>query len=453
MFFKKENELDFVCQSCGNCCKHFNINLTHLDIERILKNRPDLDHNFFISFSPSEKGDTESFISTYGKRQIILKKKKDKNECVFLENNRCSIHEFKPRVCKVWPFSLEENNRITWIDEHRSFIKKQCMHTMEKGANNPEEILQLLKQHYKERNIYAKLTKKWNDSKKELLNNNEMFIDIYDKDFLDFILNEMDIKKVVEEEVVREESFLGNIINTLVSDRRIEAITETKVDISYSSDRNSDIYLNIYIQDNAIESFCNKSNLYKINENLKSDLFVYDSKNNILVFYVQEKFLNLYIKSFHELKKSLNYDTKIIYNAYSLEANLKSLYNQTREELLAIYELFWLKVLKLIKYIENNNFIDAKFLLNSIVNNEISSLIFWLNQKVFMLDDIVLLENKPKDLFEFIKNFDNNKSIEDLKNSTINLIEIFYETWKITGLNSNKELEEKVRKAISFYDS
>ncbi|GIW22761.1 MAG: hypothetical protein KatS3mg068_1768 [Candidatus Sericytochromatia bacterium] len=124
--FKKENVLNFLCQSSGNCCRFFSVNITHLDIKRILENRPDLKAIDFVDFKIStDKNDNESFISTSGKKELVLKKKsKDSQECIFLENNKCSIHSFKPLVCKVWPFSLEKGE-ITWIKDHIYFIKKR----------------------------------------------------------------------------------------------------------------------------------------------------------------------------------------------------------------------------------------------------------------------------------------------------------------------------------------
>lgn len=448
MFVKKENELDFACQSCGNCCKNFNINLTHLDIERILLNRPDLNTDYFVGFSASDKDDNESFISTYGKRQIILKKKKNLNECVFLQNNICSIHEFKPRVCKVWPFSLEPGNKISWIKEHRSFIKKSCKHTSIPGANDPDEILTLLKQHYKERKIYSKLTNKWNESKKMLINSEEMFIDIYDDDFLNFILEEMNIRTETESEIIEEESELTKIINTLIKDQRICAITQSSIDDIYTNDRNCDYSFNVYIQDNALISFSNKTNLDSLNTGLGSDLYIYDEANNKISFSINNNFLDLKIKTFLDLKKDLNHDTKIIYNSYNIDLNLKTLYDQTKEELLKVYDIFWFKILKVIKYIEKDNLLDAKFLFNSIVNIEFSSLIFWLNQSKFTLSDINTLEYKNKELKDLFISFDSNNSINELKISLTKVVEIFYSMWKITGLANNSLLESKIKEKL-----
>lgn len=448
MFLKKENELDFTCQSCGNCCRHFNINLTHLDIERILENRPDLTTDDFIKFAPSDKGDNESFISTYGKRQIILKKKKEKNECVFLENNICSIHNFKPRVCKVWPFSLEAGNKISWIKEHKGFIKKSCKHTSIPGANDPDEILSLLKQHYKERKLFSKLTNKWNDLKKELLNNDEMFIDIYDNDFLDFILKEMNIRVQSEDEINSEEDILVKIINVLIRDRRINAITHSNINDIYSNDRNNDLNFSIYLKESGVASFFSYESLNDLKLNLEADIYIHDDRNNKILFLIDDNFLDLEIKLFSDLKNPLDCDTKVIYNPYGLELNIKSLYDQTKEELLKNYNLFWIKVLKIISYMEKGNILDAKFLFNSVVNIELSSLVFWLNKSKFTLNDINTLDYKNKDLKDFMINFDSNKTIIDLKASVIKIMDIFDEIWRLTGLEVNQDLEIKVREKI-----
>lgn len=445
MFLKKENELDFACQTCGNCCRSFNINLTHLDIERILENRPDLTVNDIVSFSPSEKDDPESFISTYGKRQITLKKQTGKDECIFLENNICSIHAFKPRVCKVWPFSLEKGDKITWIKEHRSFIKKLCKHISVPGANDPEELIALLKQHYRERKLFSKIVTKWNNEKKELLDQNEMFLDIYDEDFLNFILKEMNIREISEEELNKEDEILSKIINTLIKDRKVSAITESQLETMASDDRNPDLVLNVYIQEAAFSSFFNKNNLESLKTNLEAELYIHDKKSDKISFFLNDIFLDLQIKPFLELKNTLNYDTKIIYNPYSIEISVNELYDQTRQELIETYNLFWFKILKLIKYIEKDNFIDAKFLYNSIVNKEFSAVIYWLNQKKFVLDDIPLLNYKPDNLSDFMKDFGNIQNISELKVSTERLINLFNASWQITGLETNSRIEDKVK--------
>ncbi len=388
MFLKKENELDFSCQSCGNCCRYFSINLTHLDVERVLENRPDLKATDFVSFESSEeKDELESFISTYGKRQIILKKKPNTKECIFLEDNKCSIHSFKPIVCKVWPFSLEKGN-ITWIKEHRSFIKKLCKHTVIKGANNSDELIPLIKKHYKERKIFTRLVQIWNEEKKKELNDDEIFSNILDEDFLNFILKEINIRKQVETETGNEEDFLAKILSGLIGDRRVEAITETQSKNIYSNSRHPDICFNIYLQENIIESFLKDENLKKLQEKFEADFFVlYNNSSNCrsLSFYIKGKFLYLYLYPSFELSKLLPYDTRTLYNPYGIELKTLSLEEQMAQELEDIYKKFWFKILEALNYIMGQNYLDAKFLLNSTVNQELSVLIYWINQKNFTL--------------------------------------------------------------------
>lgn len=208
MFFKKENELDFACQSSANCCRFFNVNITHLDIKKILDNREDLNPNDFLYFTQSDpkEDESESFISTYGKRNISLKKKSNSQDCVFLDaNNMCSIHEFKPIVCKAFPFSLEKG-KISWINEHRGFIKKVCKYASIKATNDPDSLKELLKLHAKECKRYAQLVKIWNDEKQKELNDEELFLNILDEDFLNYILKELNYQKQAEIEINSEEN-------------------------------------------------------------------------------------------------------------------------------------------------------------------------------------------------------------------------------------------------------
>jgi Fe-S-cluster containining protein len=442
MFLKKENELDFSCQSCGNCCRYFSINLTHLDIERITENRPDLKATDFVAFETSdEKDDHESFISTYGKRQIILKKKPNSKECVFLENNKCSIHAFKPRVCKVWPFSLDKGN-ITWIKEHKSFIKKLCKHTSVTGANNPDELIPLIKMHYKERKIFSKIVQKWNDEKKKEIKGDEIFSNILDEDFLNFILKEINIRKQAEVDTANEEDFLSKILTGLISERMIEVITETQSGNIYANSRHPDITLNIYIQENNIEAFFNEENLKKLQEKFESDFFVsynnsYSSKR--ISFYIKGKFFYLYLYSYLDIYKPQPFDTRVLYNPYAIDIKIQPFQEQMNQELVDIYKKFWFKIIEAQNYIREQNYLDGKFLLNSAVNQELSSLIYWLNKKNFTLLDIPFLNNKTEDIKEFLIDFSNYKSEENsLVGFIKSLVDIFNKNWKLTNITVNE---------------
>jgi Fe-S-cluster containining protein len=448
MFLKKENELDFACQSCGNCCRYFNINLTHLDIERILENRPDLKASDFVTFTNEDvKEDLESFISTSGKRQLTLKKKADGKECIFLVNNMCSVHEFKPRVCKVWPFSLEKGN-ITWIKEHRGFIKKLCKHTVVKGANDPEELIPLIKQHYKERKLFSKMVQKWNEEKKKELKEGEIFSDILDEHFLNFILKEINIRKQVEKETENEEKILTAIMAGLIRDRKIEAITETQSANIYSVDRHPDISFNLFIQENNMEAFLNKDNLKNLQESLGANFYKLSNTpyNEInCSFYIDGTTLILYLFHFSDLQKPLPFDTRVLYNPYSIPVTRIPIDEQMQSEMEGIYRNFWFKMLESLKYVKSHNFLDSWFVLNSAVNKELCALIFWLNQKNFTLLDMPFLNNRTDDLDEFLTTCSEYKpDMEAQVNFIKSLADIFKRNWQLGSVSVSEPFIEKV---------
>lgn len=461
MFLNKENKLDFACQSCGNCCKFFNINITHLDIQRILENRPDLKAEDIVSFSISEKGDPESFISTYGKRQIDLKKKKDKDECVFLENNVCSIHPFKPIVCRVWPFSLEKNDKIDWIKEHKSFIKNKCAHTSIKGANDPEQLLALLKQHDHERRLFEKVVKKWNSEKKSLLSGDDVFSEIYDQDFLAYLLKELgllktndqseDIQELVpDNDIDDQQIFAGenktieivdlkanindNILKILSEDIRIELITQSNIDLLQA--KGSDLLFDIYIKKSNLASYINKDNLNQIANQIHSETFIYDQTLNKISFFIDGIFLDIQIKSIYDLKMIFNYDTEIIFNPKAYQLIKYNFLEQKKFELENIYQSFWFKMLKLSKLLELNNLLDIRNLYNSIISQELLSLVFWLNQDNTNIKNIGIPVNESEIISELLFNNSN-----DFKTLSIQLIYNFQSRWQLTGLNNNIETE------------
>ena len=160
------NELNFACQGCGNCCRHFSkVNINHRDIVRILDNKPDLDYNNFFEYYYDENLKIPLF---------NIKKKSDSTDCIFLEDNKCSINSFKPLGCKVWPFVLRKNDNVTWSVNNRAFIKENCAYTEIEGSNDKEELTNNLKCHKNEAKELIEIFKQWdgkiNNSENKLSN-------------------------------------------------------------------------------------------------------------------------------------------------------------------------------------------------------------------------------------------------------------------------------------------
>ncbi|MBD5161309.1 MAG: YkgJ family cysteine cluster protein [Oscillibacter sp.] len=114
----KQNLLDldstfqFKCRKCGKCCKNQDtILFSALDVFRIAKK---------LEISPDAviKRYTEVYIGSQSRIPLVhLLMQGKKNACPFLtEEGRCSIHDVKPTVCRLYPLGrvvYPANNQTT----------------------------------------------------------------------------------------------------------------------------------------------------------------------------------------------------------------------------------------------------------------------------------------------------------------------------------------------------
>ncbi len=72
----------FHCRMCGNCCRFKIVPLTESDIERL------------------EAAGHRDFYLERGE----LRMKRANGKCVFLADDRCTVHKVRPNVCRDFPF-------------------------------------------------------------------------------------------------------------------------------------------------------------------------------------------------------------------------------------------------------------------------------------------------------------------------------------------------------------
>lgn len=93
---KKIIELGGECKQCGKCCSFDSGYLVEGDVSKIAK---------FLRISEKElKEKYLQKIYMYGKEVLkpkTIKKERHYGACIFLKDNKCSIHEVKPLNCKV----------------------------------------------------------------------------------------------------------------------------------------------------------------------------------------------------------------------------------------------------------------------------------------------------------------------------------------------------------------
>jgi uncharacterized protein len=111
-----DNDFIFKCTRCGHCCRNEGVVLFSdneiINISEFLGINPRMFKEQFLTFSSS--GYTHHV--SHGK------------QCVFLENNLCSINSVKPKQCKSFPYWKE------YIDTDGKLknFNRTCMGIMKK---------------------------------------------------------------------------------------------------------------------------------------------------------------------------------------------------------------------------------------------------------------------------------------------------------------------------------
>ena len=97
----------FECSCCSKCCRHVknSIPLESLDVFRLAQ---------FLT--PQRCLSIDEVLTRYAEILLIdecgyftycLKTTGSDDSCIFLKENRCSIHTVKPRACRTYPFLAE----------------------------------------------------------------------------------------------------------------------------------------------------------------------------------------------------------------------------------------------------------------------------------------------------------------------------------------------------------
>ena len=80
MLYRKRGR--FRCTMCGNCCRLRIINLAKEDIVRL------------------QAAGNKDFVAAGGEPRL----RRVRGKCIFLKDDRCLVHEHRPKVCREFPF-------------------------------------------------------------------------------------------------------------------------------------------------------------------------------------------------------------------------------------------------------------------------------------------------------------------------------------------------------------
>lgn len=372
---EKVVETDFTCQSCGNCCRYKAVNITHNDLQRILDNKPELSVDGFIEFIeiPEESGSYNhgDKLQLENKRKLmILKKKKNIKECVFLENNMCSINNFKPLVCKTWPFVIRESdNQLMWNLHERQFIDEYCAHTLSSNNDNITVLNKDIANFKQDRSKFFEAVYSWNNYNQTIHNENN---------FMDFILKFSDKNKSQIEVSLKEvlKDFFQN-------DSNISILEFNPFISKYFPHGSNVISFAVHINADSFHKYLNQEYFDNLKSKLNSQAYNISNIPQTCISYffnddIYKYVANIYFYPFVE--KALIWD------------NSELLFNNTQPELYSFSEMFDYQISYLQQFFKTftnniiNNFNQNDLTKNvGIINNIIFSLISWLSKNNFEL--------------------------------------------------------------------
>ena len=98
----KSLQESFVCKLCGECCKQESIAFTEADIINVSQKKNLSSTEFIETYHLSSikiPGDLEFYRLTIGELGV----------CPFCSDQRCTIYDARPQVCRGFPFLTPEN--------------------------------------------------------------------------------------------------------------------------------------------------------------------------------------------------------------------------------------------------------------------------------------------------------------------------------------------------------
>uniref|UniRef100_A0A7C4BE38 YkgJ family cysteine cluster protein n=1 Tax=Ignisphaera aggregans TaxID=334771 RepID=A0A7C4BE38_9CREN len=176
----------FKCLLKGYCCKKYWIPVTHLDLLRIeLYAGIKVNSNMLSLYEVSLYEELSyPYVVFSGEKYFLALNSKEDGSCLFLSTNgRCSIHPYKPLVCRFYPFVYTEKGDTIEIELNNNAIG-ECPGIILDGRAVPEDIkrdlAKLARARMLELRMWNDVAMQWNESpysKKDFNEVGSIFVD------------------------------------------------------------------------------------------------------------------------------------------------------------------------------------------------------------------------------------------------------------------------------------
>lgn len=100
------DRIPFRCTCCGECCRHVrqSVPVESLDAFRLTRLLREKDEEIICIDDFIERYTELALLDECGYFMLMLRVTNPDASCIFLQENRCTVHEAKPRTCRIYPF-------------------------------------------------------------------------------------------------------------------------------------------------------------------------------------------------------------------------------------------------------------------------------------------------------------------------------------------------------------
>lgn len=116
----------FRCRMCGACCRHVkeSVPMESLDAFRLARFLRDRGENIHSMDDVLELYADPVLLHESGYIIFMLKTVGPEDACIFLKDNRCTIHEANPRACRTYPISVGPDGH----GGHEQYLSMEQLH-------------------------------------------------------------------------------------------------------------------------------------------------------------------------------------------------------------------------------------------------------------------------------------------------------------------------------------
>ena len=157
------------CGQCSSCCRDIQVDVTDSDVKRLVKHTGiSADRLVRLYGHNKDENDIEGdwIKLTYGKRAIVLNKKRN-GDCMFLgKENGCIAYKARPMTCRIFPVCVvyDEEHDIVNLEKSEVITDKTITCKCSPGRGQTyENIMSTAKRARVEHAAFIRKVDQWNN--------------------------------------------------------------------------------------------------------------------------------------------------------------------------------------------------------------------------------------------------------------------------------------------------